>query len=125
MAPVFQRTRTLIWRLVAIVALVVGLVALVIPAMPTTPFLILAAWAAGKGWPSLERWLLTHPAYGPHIRNWRERGAVPRLAKMIAVGMMALSAVALQFTPLPAWARFFLVAVMVAVGAWLWRRPDA
>jgi len=122
---VLQRTRILLWRACALIALAVGLLALAVPVLPTTPFLIVAAWAGGKGWPALERWLIGHPTYGPHIRAWRERGAVSRPAKAIAITMMLLSAVGMQYTSLPPWIRGSAPILILMVAIWLWRTPDA
>jgi len=119
-----QSTQVLLWRVGAVLALAVGIAGVVLPILPTVPFLIVAAWAAGKGWPSLERWMLNHPVYGPHIRRWRERGAVPRRAKLLASAMMLTSAIALQFTALALWLKVAAPAVMAAVAVWLWRRPE-
>ena len=41
----------------------------VLPGLPTVPFLLVAAWAGGKGWPALEVKLLNHPRYGPTLRR--------------------------------------------------------
>lgn len=117
-------TQLLLWRITAFVALALGLVGIVLPVLPTVPFLILAAWAASKGWPALERWLLSHPAYGPQIRAWRERGIVPRRAKWFAIFAMAVSAALLQLMPAPAWARVSIPIVMAGIAVWLWRRPE-
>jgi uncharacterized protein len=87
-----QSSQVLLWRVGAVLALALGIAGVVLPILPTVPFLIVAAWAAGKGWPALERWMLNHAVYGPHIRRWRERGAVPRRAKVIATAMMLASA---------------------------------
>ena len=92
--------------------------------LPTVPFLIAAAWAAGRGWPELERWLLGHPTYGIHIQRWRQGGFVPRRAKLAAISMMAVSATGLQFAPLPMAVRIAVPLVMAAVAAWLWTRPE-
>ena len=119
-----QSTRVLLWRAGAIVSLALGLMGLAVPVVPTVPFLIVAAWAAGKGWPALERWLLAHPTYGPHIRNWRERGAVPRKAKLLAITMMSVSGVGLQFTEAALWLKIAAPALMLAVAIWLWLRPE-
>jgi uncharacterized membrane protein YbaN (DUF454 family) len=118
-------TQLLLWRISALVALLLGIVGLALPVVPTVPFLILAAWAAGKGSPRLERWLLNHPRYGPHIRHWRERGAVPRRAKVFAIAAMSSSAIALQFTPVPQWLRIAVPLVMTLIAIWLWTRPEA
>jgi uncharacterized membrane protein YbaN (DUF454 family) len=119
-----ESTQTLLWRLGAILALGLGLAGLAVPVLPTVPFLIVAAWAGEKGWPALERWLLVHPIYGPHIRNWRECGAVPRKAKLLASVMMLTSGVGLQFTDLALWVRVTVPAVMLTVAIWLWLRPE-
>lgn len=117
--------RSLLWRALAVLSLALGLIGVVLPVLPTVPFLLLAAWAAGKGWPALERWLLDHAQFGPYIRNWRERGAVPRRAKWLATAMMATSALLLALSPLHLIARVGAPAVMLAVAIWLWRRPEA
>jgi uncharacterized protein len=118
-------TRILIWRACAVAALVLGVVGVALPVLPTAPFLILAAWAGGKGWPALERRLLAHPRYGAQIRQWRERGAVPRNAKILASVMMIGSALGLQFTSTPDWVRYGVPLLLLLVAIWLWRRPEA
>lgn len=117
-------TRILLWRIGALLALAVGAIGLAVPVLPTVPFLILAAWAASKSSPALERRLLAHPRYGPHIRAWREHGAVPRRAKWLATLGMAASAVMLQFTTAPRWAQAATLLAMAGVAAWLWLRPE-
>ena len=118
------RITTLLWRLLAALALLLGLIGIVVPGLPTVPFLLVSAWAGGKGWPALEAWLLAHPRHGPVIRRWREHGAVPRRAKWAASLMMLLSAAVLWLSPLPLAARLGIPLFMACVAAWLWRRPE-
>ncbi len=117
-------TRLWFWRIIAAIALALGAVGLLLPVLPTVPFLIVAAWAAGKSSPRLEHRLLTHPTYGPHIRAWRARRVVPRRAKWLAACAMAASGVLLQFTAAPLGARIGVPIVMATVAVWLWRHPD-
>jgi uncharacterized protein len=117
-------TQILIWRCLAVVSLALGLIGVVLPIMPTAPFLILAAWAGGKGWPALEARLLSHPHYGEHIRRWRERGAISRRTKIVATVMMLTSSVGLQFVGAPQWAKVGVPACMAVVALWLWSRPE-
>ena len=125
MPVVMQRALVqLLWRTLALVSLALGLAGVVLPVLPTVPFLLLAAWAAGRGWPALEAWLLNHPHFGASIRRWREHGAVPRRAKWLASAMMLVSAVGISLSPLPLWLRLGVPAVMLAVAIWLWRRPE-
>ncbi|TWO71111.1 DUF454 domain-containing protein [Caenimonas sedimenti] len=115
----------LLWRTLAVACVALGMIGVVLPGLPTVPFLLVAAWAGGKGWPQLEAWLLAHPRYGASIRQWRERGAVPRRAKWAASGMMTLSAVVLLLSPLALWLRVAVPMAMACVAVWLWMRPEA
>ena len=71
------------WAMVAL-----GLVGAILPVMPTTIFLILAAWFFGRSSPRFEKWLLEHPVFGPTLVHWREHGAVPTRVKWIACAGM-------------------------------------
>jgi uncharacterized membrane protein YbaN (DUF454 family) len=113
-----------LWRTLALIALAVGAIGIVLPVLPTVPFWILAAWAASKGWPSLRQWLVTHPKYGASIRDWQERGSVPRKAKWLATTMMLISAIVLQLTPAFLWVKIAMPSMMFVVAVWLWRRPE-
>ncbi|RRH78154.1 YbaN family protein [Falsigemmobacter faecalis] len=78
------------WFVLGCLMLVLGIIGAVLPVMPTTVFLILAAWFFGRSSPRLEAWLLRHPTFGPPLQAWRLRGAVPRKAKGAAVLGMTL-----------------------------------
>ena len=118
------RIAIFLWRVLAVLCIVLGLLGVVLPVLPTVPFLIAAAWAGGRGWPELEKWLLGHPTYVIHLQRWRQGGFVPRRAKLAAIGMMTISAVGLQFTTVPMALKVAVPLVMAAVATWLWRRPE-
>lgn len=113
------------WRALAALGVVLGLIGVVVPGLPTVPFLLVAAWAAGKGWPRLEAWLLAHPKHGPVIRRWREHGAVPRRAKWLASAMMMVSAIVIALSSAPLAAKIGVPGLMAVVATWLWMRPEA
>lgn len=116
--------KTVFWRTLVLVFVIFAAIGAVLPGMPTTVFLILAAWAASKGWPQMDAWLLNHPKYGATLRQWREHGTVPRKAKWWASLMMLLSGVVMLFTPAPFWVKVFTNLVMLSVAIWLWQRPE-
>lgn len=112
------------WRTLAVACVALGLVGVVVPGLPTVPFLLVAAWAGGKGWPALERWLLEHPRHGPAIRRWRDHRAVPRRAKWLASATMIVSVVLIALSSAHVALKFGMVAFLAAVALWLWRRPE-
>ena len=121
-----RRLAVLLWRGLAVLATGLGLLGVALPVVPTVPFILVAAWAASKGWPAFEIWLLNHRVFGPPILQWRLRGSVARRAKWISSAMMATSAIGMQFfgSAIPLWLRIAVPAVMLVVAIWLWLRPE-
>jgi hypothetical protein len=68
-----------------------GLVGVFVPLLPTTIFLIAAAWALGRSSPRLHRALLEHPRLGPPVRRWQSHRCVSRRGKVLATTSMAVS----------------------------------
>jgi hypothetical protein len=114
----------LLWRALALGCVALGVVGAFLPLLPTTPFLLVAAWAAGRGWPQLEAWLVAHPRLGPPIRRWRDHRAVPRGAKWAASVTMLSSVVLLALSQAPVALKLGVPLLLFAVAWWLWRRPE-
>lgn len=123
MSPIHHVKRWM-WLLVAGVALGLGILGVFLPGLPTTPFVLLAAFAAARGSKRLHAWLLAHRTFGPMIRDWQATGAVTRRAKWWATGMMALSAVIMFATAPKWWMAATGTAIMAVTGTWLWLRPE-
>ena len=114
--------RRLLYLLLGFLALALGGLGILLPLLPTVPFMLLAAFFFAKSSPRLEAWLLEHPGFGPHIRDWRDRRAVSRAGKRGAILAFAASAiVGLIFLPLP-WSLVPLAAALIG-GTWIARRP--
>jgi uncharacterized membrane protein YbaN (DUF454 family) len=113
------------WRTLALGCVLLGIAGAFLPVLPTTPFLLVAAWAGSKGWPQLEDWLLAHPRWGPPIRRWRDHRAVPREAKWAASVTMLISLGLLAVSQAPAALKLDVPLLLAGVAAWLWRRPEA
>lgn len=111
-------------QMLGVVAVALGVVGAFLPVLPTTPFLLVAAWCFAKANPVWEARLLAHPKYGPLIMVWRERGAIPMGAKRLALGLLMLSAVSGWWLLSDFW-RWLPSGVAVVVGAWIWSRPSA
>jgi uncharacterized membrane protein YbaN (DUF454 family) len=80
--------RRAFWFTLGALALAAGAIGVVLPVLPTTPFVILAAFCFGKSVPALQIWLENTATFGPLIADWREHGAIAPRIKMLAVAMM-------------------------------------
>jgi len=78
-----------LWLTVGLLATASGLAGAVLPLVPTTPFLLVAAYAFARSSPRLHSWLLEHPRFGRLIRNWQDHGGIDRGTKRLAVVVMA------------------------------------
>ncbi|MBE9636792.1 YbaN family protein [Salipiger pacificus] len=105
----------LLWLALGGVALFAGIVGVVLPVVPTTPFVILAAFAFSKSSPRLHAYLTDHPRFGPMIADWRAHGAIAPRYKAMAVSMMLVAlliSVALSVPP-----RLLLIQALCMGGA--------
>lgn len=107
-----------------VLSVALGVVGIFLPLLPTVPFMLLAAWAFGRAHPAWEQRLLDHPRYGPHIRAWRQRGAIPLRAKQASVLMLSGSAV-MGLLALPGWWKAVPAGIAVLVALWIVTRPTA
>lgn len=75
------------------ICLALGGIGIFVPLLPTTPLVLLAAFAFANSSETLHRWLLDHNVFGPMIDNWRRHRAISRNAKaMSVVSMVAILA---------------------------------
>ncbi|QEL26377.1 DUF454 domain-containing protein [Bosea sp. F3-2] len=101
-----------------------GIIGLMLPVMPGTIFLILAAWCFSRSSPRFEAWLLGHPRLGPHVKRWRETGAIARRAKYLACGSMVLSFGLLTQTSAPPIALATTAICLIGAGTYVASRPQ-
>jgi len=112
------------YLLLAWVCLALGVIGIVVPGLPTTPFILLAGWAAARGSTRLHAWLHGHYLFGPMLRDWEREGAVSRRAKWTASVAILLCAGLMFWVAEAAWAAAIGTGVMAVVAVWLWRRPE-
>lgn len=124
LAPIVERPRwsRLLWLAAGSLSLAAGVVGIVLPLLPTTPFVLLAAFCFSRGSERCERWLVEHPRLGPMVRDWREHHAVPLRAKQLAWVMMTIGSVWAGFV-LPVKVAWLPALCCAAVAVWMWRLP--
>ena len=93
-----------------------GTLGIFIPVLPTTPFLLLAAFFFARSSPRYSEWLQKTPVLGQYIRNYREGGGVSLRNKIIAIAFLWLMLGCTAWMLASAWwARGLLLLVALGV----------
>lgn len=112
-----------LWLGAGLAAFAVGTVGIALPLLPTVPLYLLAAFCFARSRPEWEARLLNHPQYGRQLREWRERRAISRPAKLAAVGAMGVGVGVTWLTV--GWPYVLIsIAVLVVAGSWIWTRNE-
>lgn len=106
-----------------LLAVALGAIGAFLPIMPTVPFLLLAVYFFARSNPQWEKRILDHPQWGPQVRDWRERRAISRRAKIMAIGAMATGAVVTWLTLGHPW-YLISIAILVIAGSWIATRNE-
>jgi len=107
-----------------------GLIGIFVPVLPTTPFLLLAAYCYGRSSSRFYDWLMSNPWFGEYIRNYHEGRGIPLKQKFFSITMLWLTIGYAAWFVIPLWwARLILLGVATGVTIHLVRvktfRPEA
>ena len=99
-----------------ILSVALGVIGIVVPILPTTPFLLLAAYLFVRSSTRLYRWLLTHKILGNYIRNYIQHKSIDRNIKIFTLILLwstiLLSAYLTRDT---LWVQVLLIAIAIGV----------
>ena len=105
------------WTLLGVFFVALGALGAVLPLLPTTPFILVAAWCFARSSPRMHRWLLDSALFGPIVRNWEENRCVPWRAKITALVMMlGVGGSSILFAVPPGWPRWVGLG-LIAIGS--------
>ena len=113
----------LLYRVLGYIAVALGAIGAFLPIMPTVPFLLLAVYFFARSSPELEQKILDHPHWGPQVKDWRERRAISRSSKTMAIGAMTVGAVVTWYTLGAPW-YYVSLAILFIAGGWIATRNE-
>lgn len=113
-----------------IILLIIGWLAMglatlgvILPLLPTTPFLLLAAWCFARSSPRFHHWLLHRSLFGPYLRHWQQHRALPPRTKgRMVVFTLITFAFSLWLVKI-LWVRVMLVCLLAVLLIFMLRLP--
>lgn len=120
-----EKSKRLFFRVCGFIFLLIGLIGIVVPLLPTTPFLILAAFCFDRGSPYFHSWLLNHPWFGPPVKDWQQHRAIKTKYKILASAMMGISLFFIATNErIPAIGKMTALAFIFVVSFYIWTRKS-
>lgn len=106
------------------VAVGLAVVGIFLPILPTTPFLLLAAFFFGRSSPRFYRWLHTNRWFGEYLTNYREGRGMPMREKVLTIAALWLAIGLSAGFAVSSWGlRAVLVGIALGVTVHLIRIP--
>lgn len=112
-----------LWLAGGLVSLALGAAGAVLPLLPTTPFVLLAAFCFARSSRRLHDWLLRHRLFGPLIDAWQRERAIPQRAKLAAYVSMAVVLLISIALSVPVHVIAIQAAVLLASAVFIATRP--
>ena len=106
-----------------IISVALGAIGAFLPIMPTVPFLLLGTFCFARSNPAWEKRILDHPTWGPQVQDWRDRRAISRRSKTLAILAMTVGAVFTWYT-LGAPYYYISLAILILCGGWIVTRAE-
>jgi len=123
--PLAGRLRRSLWLAAGLVCLGLGFVGAFLPVLPTTPFVLLAAFCFARSSARLLAWLHRNRLMGPMVRDWQAEGVVRPRAKLAATVMIVLlCGYTVAYVPLALWLKALVATVCGSVLVFIWSRPS-
>jgi uncharacterized membrane protein YbaN (DUF454 family) len=83
--------RRTLYKPLGLFFLALAIIGVLLPGLPTTPFLILAAWFFARSSEKWHRRLLDNELFGPLLRNWEQRRCISLRTKIVALVSMLVA----------------------------------
>ncbi len=71
-----------------LIAVLLGTIGVFVPVLPTTPFLLLAAWCFGSSSDRFYHWLMNHRLWGKYLSDYTEGKGIPFRIKAGALTLL-------------------------------------
>lgn len=124
MKTALKKRHRILLTFLGCICIILGIIGAILPVIPTTPFILYAAWCFARSNQHLYDWLLNHKLFGIHIRNWAEGKPIPRKSFIGIITFLWLGLVISALLTLTAWIAGLLLTTGIGVTTFLWTKSE-
>lgn len=119
----FSRIPKPVWNVLGSVFVGVGIIGILVPLLPTTPFLLLAAYCFNQGSEKMRNWFKNNKLIGSYISNYYEKKGVPLRSKIIGIILLWITiGISIHFISI-IYIRILLAVILIGVTIYLISLP--
>jgi uncharacterized protein len=100
-----------------------GVIGAFLPILPTTPFILFAAWCFARSSERFHQWILENKYFGPIISQWENGNGISSKIRTRALLMMWFSLCFSMLIIRQWWAILLLGCIGIAVTVYLFKQP--
>lgn len=106
-----------VWFTIAWISFILGIIGAFVPILPTTPFLLLAAFLFSKSSPRFHKMVMNLPWAGEAMKDWQDNRVIGIKAKFLCVTMIIVSLFIFWCVPnVQLFIKVFLSLILSSVG---------
>ena len=107
------------------ISFLLGFIGAFLPILPTTPFMILAAYLFSKSSPRMHSWLTSLPYFGNAIIEWESNKVIRAKAKVTAIIVLwIVMGVSMVFAPIHYGLKIMLACIGISVSVFIATRKS-
>ncbi len=97
-------------------SIILGLIGIFVPILPTTPFLLFAAWCFARSSEKYYNKLMNNKVLGGYIKNYKDKRAMPLRVKITTISLLWISILySAIFAINMLWLKFLLIIIAILV----------
>lgn len=120
-----MKIKQILYLILGWTCIALGAIGVVLPLLPTTPFVLLAAFAFSKSSERFHDWLLNHKVFGPLISDWQRNGVIRLHVKWMAtLSIVIMLSLSFSFLSVPMIGTILICSSVFCVLIFIWSRPS-
>lgn len=124
MAVVENRVAQVLLCVLGGLSILLALIGVVAPGIPSTPFILLAAWCFSKSSEKAHLWLRRQPILGRALNDWEKDRSISKRTKRFAFLMIAISLAVIWGKAQYFWVKVSVSLILLFVSVFIFTRPS-